>query len=279
MQTPLWTEASLPQASLRHWPPDLQGVLPGEAGCAPLDAAWQVLWQAFSSSPSGQVLHGFLNQRLNAGAVVYPPDPLRVLRLTPLSSVKVLILGQDPYHGPGQAEGLAFSVAPGVKLPPSLKNIVQEVRRDVGLPAPAHGSLMGWAQRGVLLLNTCWSVEQGQAGSHAHKGWDALTDEVIKAVTASVPVCVYLLWGAHAQSKADFINGEAEQMGQKHLVLMANHPSPLSARRPPVPFVGCGHFSTTQNWLCAQGIDWHWAWASQGPSIDVPKPSADQNML
>jgi len=279
VQTPLWTDASLPQASLRHWPPDLQGLLPAETGIAPLDPVWQVLWRAFSFSPAGQALHAFLRQRLDEGAVIYPPDPLRVLRLTPLSSVKVLILGQDPYHGPGQAEGLAFSVAPGVKLPPSLKNIVQEVRRDVGLAAPVHGSLLAWAQRGVLLLNTCWTVEQGQAGRHAHQGWDVLTDEIIKLLASSAPVCVYLLWGAHAQSKGDLIANAARHAGQKHLVLKANHPSPLSARRPPLPFWGCGHFSTTQNWLRSQGIDWHWGWSTQGREIGHTKPPADRNML
>jgi len=175
--------------------------------------------------------------------------------------VKVLILGQDPYHGPGQAEGLAFSVAPGIKIPPSLRNIVQEVGRDVGLEAPTNGSLTAWAQRGVLLINTCWSVEQGQAGSHAGKGWDALTDEIINATANFSPLCVYMLWGAHAQSKALAIEKTAAQSGQQSLVLQANHPSPLSARRGPRPFVGCGHFSLAQSWLRERGVNWRWDWA------------------
>jgi uracil-DNA glycosylase len=173
----------------------------------------------------------------------------------------VLILGQDPYHGPGQAEGLAFSVAPGIKIPPSLRNIMQEVRRDVGLDAPANGSLTAWAQRGVLLINTSWTVEQGQAGSHAGKGWDALTDEVIQSVATFSPLCVYMLWGAHAQSKALAIEKTATQSGQQCLVLQANHPSPLSARRGTRPFVGCGHFSLAQSWLRERGVNWRWDWA------------------
>jgi uracil-DNA glycosylase len=173
----------------------------------------------------------------------------------------VLILGQDPYHGPGQAEGLAFSVAPGIKIPPSLRNIMQEVRRDVGLDAPANGSLTAWAQRGVLLINTSWTVEQGQAGSHAGKGWDALTDEVIQSVATFSPLCVYMLWGAHAQSKTLAIEKTATQSGQQCLVLQANHPSPLSARRGTRPFVGCGHFSLAQSWLRERGVNWRWDWA------------------
>jgi len=179
MQQPLWRDEAVASNRLRHWPPDAQGQMPGAHGAEPLCEAWQALWGAFAHSDAGRAVNDFLAQRLAAGAVIYPSDPLRALRLTPLSAVRVLILGQDPYHGPGQAEGLAFSVAPGIKIPPSLRNIVQEVRRDVGLDAPANGSLTAWAQRGVLLINTSWTVEQGQAGSHAGKGWDALTDEVI----------------------------------------------------------------------------------------------------
>jgi len=257
----LWDAEPMGSNRLRHWPPDAQGQMPGAPKDAPLSAEWQALWQTFVLSDSGQALNAFLTQRIAAGAVVYPSDPLRALRLTPLPDVKVLILGQDPYHGPDQAEGLAFSVAPGVKIPPSLRNIVQEVRRDVGLEAAAHGSLTAWAQRGVLLLNTAWSVEQGQAGSHAGKGWDVLTDEVIQSVSTSVPVCVYLLWGAHAQSKAPAIEKMAAQSGQDSLVLQANHPSPLSARRGPKPFVGCGHFSLAQAWLRESGVNWCWDWA------------------
>ena len=260
MQQPLWRDEAVASNRLRHWPPDAQGQMPGAHGAEPLCEAWQALWGAFAHSDAGRAVNDFLAQRLAAGAVIYPSDPLRALRLTPLSTVRVLILGQDPYHGPGQAEGLAFSVAPGIKIPPSLRNIVQEVRRDVGLGAPANGSLTAWAQRGVLLINTSWTVEQGQAGSHADIGWGALTDEIIKAVATTSPACVYMLWGAHAQSKADWIEATAGPSGQQSLILRANHPSPLSARRGPKPFVGCGHFSMAQSWLRQRNMDWRWDW-------------------
>ena len=260
MQQPLWRDEAEASNRLRHWPPDAQGQMPGAHGAEPLCEAWQALWGAFAHSDAGRAVNDFLAQRLAAGAVIYPSDPLRALRLTPLSTVRVLILGQDPYHGPGQAEGLAFSVAPGIKIPPSLRNIVHEVRRDVGLGAPANGSLTAWAQRGVLLINTSWTVEQGQAGSHADIGWGALTDEIIKAVATTSPACVYMLWGAHAQSKADWIEVTAGPSGQQSLVLRANHPSPLSARRGPKPFVGCGHFSMAQSWLRQRNMDWRWDW-------------------
>ena len=261
MQQPLWLDEAEVSNRLRHWPPNAQGQMPGAHGAEPLSEDWQALWRAFARSDAGRAVNDFLAQRLAAGAVIYPSDPLRALRLTPLSAVRVLILGQDPYHGPGQAEGLAFSVAPGIKIPPSLRNIVQEVRRDLGLDAPANGSLTAWAQRGVLLINTSWSVEQGQAGSHADIGWGALTDEIIKAVAATSPACVYMLWGAHAQSKADWIEATAGPSGQQSLILRANHPSPLSARRGPKPFAGCGHFSMAQSWLRQRNMDWRWDWA------------------
>ena len=260
MQQPLWRDEAVASNRLRHWPPDAQGQMPGAHGVEPLCEAWQALWGGFAHSDAGRAVNDFLAQRMAAGAVIYPSDPLRALRLTPLSTVRVLILGQDPYHGPGQAEGLAFSVAPGIKIPPSLRNIVQEVRRDVGLGAPANGSLTAWAQRGVLLINTSWTVEQGQAGSHADIGWGALTDEIIKAVATTSPACVYMLWGAHAQSKADLIEATAGPSGQQSLILRANHPSPLSARRGPKPFVGCGHFSMAQSWLRQRNMDWRWDW-------------------
>ena len=261
MQQRLWDKSPGCSNRLSHWPPDAQGRMSNAPGAEPLSEDWQALWEAFTRSDAGCSLNDFLVQRLAAGAVIYPSDPLRALRLTPLRDVKVLILGQDPYHGPGQAEGLAFSVAPGIKIPPSLRNILQEAGRDVGLEAPTSGSLTAWAQRGVLLINTCWSVEQGQAGSHAGKGWDALTDEIIIAVAKFNPVCVYMLWGAHAQSKAVAIEKTAAHSGQQILVLQANHPSPLSARRGHSPFVGCGHFSLAQSWLRQRGVNWCWDWA------------------
>ena len=216
----------LASADPRHWPvaPDWQGTVSG-----------------FFESAKGRGLLAFLQQRLQTGASIFPPQPLRALELTPLASVRVVILGQDPYHGRGQAEGLAFSVAPGVAIPPSLRNIFKELQRDLGEPAPAFpvpgGSLVRWARHGVLLLNTCLTVEEGQPTSHANRGWEALTDAIIEAVSRGPDRLVFMLWGSHAQNKSGLIDAS------RHLVLRANHPSPLSALRPPVPFIGCGHFS------------------------------------
>ena len=204
-------------------------------------AGWKPLVDDFFSGATGLKLTQYLQQRLDAGAVIFPPQPLRALELTPPEEVRVVILGQDPYHGRGQAEGLAFSVASGVRLPPSLQNIFKEMQRDLGTPFPASpqpgGSLVSWAEHGVLLLNTCLTVEEGQAASHAKRGWEALTDAIIRHVAQQGRPTIFMLWGAHAQSKRAFI---PEDKG--HLVLMSNHPSPLSALRPPVPFIGNGHF-------------------------------------
>jgi uracil-DNA glycosylase len=207
---------------------------------------WQPLLQRFWASSTGQQLHQFLQQRAQAGATIYPPHPLRALALTPLSQVRVVILGQDPYHGPGQAEGLAFSVPAGQRLPPSLRNIFKELVREQGLPAtalPSAGSLQHWAEQGVLLLNTTLTVEDGQPASHAKQGWEALTDQIIAACSAAPRPVAFLLWGAHAQAKRPLIDAS------RHLVLAANHPSPLSATRGPVPFMGCGHFGAVNQWL------------------------------
>ena len=207
----------------------------------PVAPGWQSLVDDFFASVHGQALQQFLQSRLQAGAVIFPPQPLRALDLTPPEAVRVVILGQDPYHGRGQAEGLAFSVAPGVPLPPSLRNIFKEMQRDLGTPFPAMpepgGSLVKWAKNGVLLLNTGLTVEEGQAASHAGKGWEALTDAVIRHVAEGPRPVVFMLWGAHAQSKRAWIPAD-----RGHLVLTSNHPSPLSALRPPVPFIGNGHF-------------------------------------
>lgn len=218
-------------------PSQLQSADPADWPVAP---GWQPLVGDFFASARGQALLLFLRQRLEAGAVIFPPRPLRALELTPPESVRVVILGQDPYHGRGQAEGLAFSVAPGVQLPPSLRNIFKELQRDLGQPFPAWpepgGSLVKWAKNGVLLLNTCLTVEEAQPASHAGKGWEQLTDAVIRKVGEGDRPAVFMLWGSHAQSKRPLIDAD------RHLVLTANHPSPLSALRPPVPFIGCGHF-------------------------------------
>jgi len=221
-------------------------LLSAQPGDWPVLPGWRPLLHQFWSGGEGLALQTFLRERLAAGATIYPPQPLRALALVAPADVRVVILGQDPYHGPGQAEGLAFSVAPGMPLPPSLRNIFQEVQRDLGVPPPANGSLVRWAQQGVLLLNTCLTVEAGQAASHAGRGWEALTDRLIDML-AQGPPKVFLLWGAPAQKKARLLPLE------RHAVLRANHPSPLSARRPPQPFLGCGHFSTTNRWLVAHG--------------------------
>jgi uracil-DNA glycosylase len=213
----------------------------------PVQAGWAGLVRDFWASSQGRGLQGFLADRLAQGSVIYPPRPLRALELTAPEAVRVVILGQDPYHGPGQAEGLAFSVAPGVRIPPSLRNMFQELQRDIAVPAPPDGSLARWADQGVLLLNTGLTVEDGQPASHAGRGWEALTDAVIQHCGHGGGPKVFLIWGAHAQKKTPLIDG------RRHLVLSANHPSPLSARRGPVPFVGCGHFGQANAWLTAQG--------------------------
>lgn len=222
-----------------------------------VQADWRPVLDAFWRSSAGGRLANFVQTRLRAGAVVYPAHPLWALQLTPLSQVRVVILGQDPYHGPNQAQGLSFSVAPGVKIPPSLRNIFKELQRDLNQPAPANGSLQAWAERGVLLLNTCLTVEDGQPASHAKQGWEALTDALLVAVARQSPACVYMLWGGHAQAKAALIERETAPQCEA-LVLMANHPSPLSALRPPTPFIGCGHFSQAQAWLGQRNrlLDW-----------------------
>lgn len=207
---------------------------------------WRALKDEFFGSREGLGLLAFLRERLAGQAVIFPPQPLRALALTPPEAVRVVMLGQDPYHGRGQAEGLAFSVAPGVALPPSLRNIFKEIQRDLGAPPPAFpvpgGSLVTWAENGVLLLNTCLTVEEGQAASHAKRGWEQLTDAVIRHVSQHQQNVVFMLWGAHAQGKRELIDAS------RHKILLANHPSPLSALRPPFPFLGCGHFSVARAW-------------------------------
>ena len=221
---------------------------------APAD--WAPLLRAWTHSPAGQALMAFISARQAAGAVIYPAQVLKALELTPRNQVRVVILGQDPYHGPGQAEGLAFSVPTGVSPPPSLRNVQAEIARSLSLTPRIHGHLGGWARQGVLLLNTCLTVEMGQPASHAGRGWEALTDALIAATANDPGRKAYLLWGAHAQAKGDLIKAEGDG---RHLVLRANHPSPLSARRPPLPFLGCGHFSALDDFLRSQGlpeIDW-----------------------
>jgi uracil-DNA glycosylase len=199
-----------------------------------------------------QKLREFLQQRLAAGAHIYPKGEnyFNAFNRTPLGKVKVVILGQDPYHGPGQAHGLCFSVPRGVAPPPSLINIYKELLADLGLKMPAHGCLEGWAAQGVFLLNSVLTVEQGQAAAHQGKGWEQFTDRVIAILNEQRSHLVFMLWGSYAQKKAAFVDR------QKHCVLEAPHPSPLSAHR---GFLGCKHFSRSNEYLRKNGqptIDW-----------------------
>lgn len=207
-----------------------------------LAPGWSVLVEAFLQSPDGQKVGAFIEERRLAGATIFPAQPLRALTLTPFDAVRVVILGQDPYHQEGQAHGLAFSVPPGIRVPPSLRNIFAELQRDVGCTPPLSGTLEHWARQGVLLLNVVFTVELGAPGSHAGKGWEAMTSLLLGALAADTKPKVFLLWGAAAQAWQSSLN-------EPHLVLKANHPSPLSARRPPLPFVGCGHFSRANAFL------------------------------
>jgi uracil-DNA glycosylase len=219
-------------------------------------AGWRSLVDHWRASSEGRALLAHVEARREAGATIYPARVFHALELTPREAVRVVILGQDPYHGPGQAEGLAFSVPAGEKLPPSLRNIGKELARDLGCAMPAHGHLGAWARQGVLLLNTSFTVEDGQPGSHARRGWEALSDAIVATVAGDPGDKVFMLWGAHAQAKQSLIEASG---GGRHLVLQSNHPSPLSATRPPVPFLGCGHFSAANRFLQAHGmpsIDW-----------------------
>ena len=215
---------------------------------------WRPLLRRFGQSESGRATLATVDARVGSGATVYPAQVFRALEVTPLAATKVLILGQDPYHGPGQAEGLAFSVPPGQKVPPSLRNIFKELQRDLALAPPGSASLLPWAERGVLLLNTSLTVEDGQPASHAKLGWHVLTDAICQMLWLHPSPKVFMLWGAHAQARLP----QGWPRGP-HRVLHSNHPSPLSASRPPVPFIGCGHFSAANQFLANSGrgaVDW-----------------------
>jgi uracil-DNA glycosylase len=221
--------------------------------------SWRAALDPVLATEKSQALRSFLNTEAAAGKPVYPPRTARLAALahTPLPSVRVVILGQDPYHGPGQAHGLSFSVPDGVKVPPSLANIYKELARDLGLPRPASGNLTPWSRQGVLLLNAVLTVQDGQPGSHQGKGWEEITDAVIAAVAAKPQPCVFLLWGSHARAKAQRVPGlTAKSAVGRHLILTAPHPSPLSAHR---GFLGCGHFSQANAFLDMHGrgaVDW-----------------------
>lgn len=217
--------------------------------------SWRGSLEGVLSTPEARRLGGFLKAEEAAGKVIFPPrgQRLTALELTPLDEVKVVILGQDPYHGPGQAHGLSFSVRQGVRIPPSLVNIYKELKTDIGFVPPAHGDLSAWARQGVLLLNNALTVEQGQAGSHQNKGWEAITDACVAAVAAGPNPCVFMLWGSHAQKKAARVPGLTDG---RHLVLKAPHPSPLSAHN---GWFGSRHFSKANEFLASVGrdtVDW-----------------------
>jgi uracil-DNA glycosylase len=249
MQNELFQSSSEPNHLIR-WRPSTW----------PVAAGWVDAVAEFLSSATGLALGKAIESRIEAGAVIYPPTPFMALESTPLDQVRVVILGQDPYHGAGQAHGLAFSVAPGVKIPPSLRNIFKEIQRESGKlsiiqaeNSGKSGSLMRWAEQGVLLLNTCLTVEDGLPACHAKLGWEVLTDALITLVAKHNKNVVFMLWGAHAQAKQALI--QVEKSGQNnHLVLCANHPSPLSAMRPPAPFIGCGHFGLANAFLAKHDL-------------------------
>lgn len=202
--------------------------------------------------PYMQELRAFLAQQKLEGKSIYPPSKriFNAFNSTPLDRVKVVILGQDPYHGLGQAHGLCFSVQPGVRVPPSLQNIFKELQRDLNCPLPPHGYLQSWADQGVLLVNATLTVEQGNAGSHQNRGWERFTDRALEVVSEQRQGVVFMLWGSYAKKKARLLDG------QRHEILTASHPSPLSAYR---GFLGCGHFSSANVYLEERGerpINW-----------------------
>ncbi|WP_213299254.1 uracil-DNA glycosylase [Paraburkholderia sacchari] len=235
-------------------PPSSTAIALLEDQFAALPTAWRELLAPFIESDAYAPLCRFVDDERAAGKTVYPADVFRALRLTSPDEVKVVILGQDPYHGDDrgtpQAHGLAFSVPPAVRTPPSLRNIFKEIAASLGIEAPAHGCLDAWARQGVLLLNTVLTVERANAASHAKRGWERCTDTLIREIAARHEHLVFMLWGAHAQNKRALL-GTGD-----HCVLEAPHPSPLSAHR---GFLGCGHFAQANAYLCAHGrppIDW-----------------------
>ena len=217
-----------------------------------LDPSWLGPLRREFDSPYMHDLRAFLQAERAAGTRIFPParEWFAALDLTPLDRVRVVILGQDPYHGEGQAHGLCFSVRPGVAIPPSLRNIYREMESDLGIAPAAHGHLRHWAEQGVLLLNTTLTVRQGSPTSHAGRGWERFTDAVIAVVNASAAPTVFMLWGSHAQKKAARVDAA------RHCILRSVHPSPLSAHG---GFFGCRHFSRANAFLESHGrgaIDW-----------------------
>jgi uracil-DNA glycosylase len=221
-----------------------------------LHESWREPLAPEFAAPYMAALRQFLVAEKQAGKRIFPKggEWFRALDLTPLDTVRVVILGQDPYHGEGQAHGLCFSVQPGVRPPPSLVNIYKELHGDLGIARPGHGFLEHWAKQGVLLLNSVLTVQMGMAASHKDRGWERFTDAVIRLVAAKQEPVVFMLWGSYAQKKAAFV--QSVDQGGRHLVLKAAHPSPLSAHN---GFLGCRHFSRANAFLEAHGeqpIDW-----------------------
>jgi uracil-DNA glycosylase len=217
-----------------------------------MEPSWLAVLATEFEQPYMQQLRAFLASEKQVGKRIFPSgnELFNAFSHTPLDRVKVVILGQDPYHGEGQAHGLCFSVKHGVATPPSLKNIFKEIHSELGLPIPAHGNLATWADQGVLLLNSVLSVESARAASHQGKGWERLTDRVIEIIDREREGVVFMLWGSYAQRKGSIIDT------RRHCVLKAPHPSPLSAYR---GFFGCGHFSAANEYLQGrnmQPIDW-----------------------
>ncbi|MBA3041496.1 MAG: uracil-DNA glycosylase [Alphaproteobacteria bacterium] len=213
-----------------------------------LEESWKKALGREFESPYMEQLREFLIAEKGDGKRIFPKgtEYFRALDLTPLGRVRVVILGQDPYHGAGQAHGLCFSVQPGVRIPPSLVNIYKELQSDLGIPPASHGFLESWARQGVLLLNSVLTVEEARAGAHQGRGWERFTDAVIRAVNDECENVVFMLWGSYAQKKAAFVDTK------RHLVLKAPHPSPLSAHN---GFFGCRHFSKANDFLVSRGLD------------------------
>lgn len=217
-----------------------------------LEPSWKARVGDYLLRPEMRALSTFLRERAAAGARIFPParNIFAAFDATPFEQVKVVILGQDPYHGPGQAHGLCFSVQPGVPVPPSLQNMFKELERDLGIARPDHGYLMPWARQGVLLLNAVLTVEQGRPGSHQGKGWEGFTNHVVEVLDREREGLVFMLWGSYAQKKGAIVDP------RRHRVLRTTHPSPLSAHR---GFLGSGHFSAANDYLRRRGmapIDW-----------------------
>ena len=216
-----------------------------------IEKSWQEVLQTEFDKPYFENLVGFVKQEY-ASRTIFPPagQIFNAFNTCPFNNVKVVILGQDPYHGPGQAHGLCFSVNDGIQFPPSLQNIFKEITSDLGIPAPKTGNLTRWAEQGVLLLNATLTVRATQAGSHQGKGWEEFTDAVIKTISEKAENVVFILWGSYAIKKKSLINAS------KHCILTAPHPSPLSSYR---GFFGCKHFSQTNTYLTSKGktpIEW-----------------------